>query len=154
MGRAVLHRSWQRAGVFALFAALFLSIPNPTLAWGRGGHRLIVNKAVETLPADVRSFFEANRALLSQHVTDPLDAIVKSPAERHNHFILLDKYGRFPFEALPRNYKAAVTKRRTFPLGWLDLSWAFPLAFSISEPSLISQISERFLLSLWLLEEF
>ena len=110
MGRAVLHRSWQRAGVFALFAALFLSLPDSTLAWGRGGHRLIVNKAVETLPADIRPFFEANRALLSQHVTDPLDAIAKSPAERHNHFILLDKYGRFPFEALPRNYKAAVAK--------------------------------------------
>jgi len=48
---------------------------------------------------------------------DPLSARYRSsgrhretPAERHNHFILLDKYGRFPFEALPRNYKAAVTK--------------------------------------------
>jgi hypothetical protein len=30
--------------------------------------------------------------------------------ERHNHFILLDKFGRFQFEALPRNYKSAVTK--------------------------------------------
>ncbi|PYU88067.1 MAG: hypothetical protein DMG51_00335 [Acidobacteria bacterium] len=69
-----------------------------------------MNKAIDTLPQDIRPFFESNLALLSQHVTDPLDAIAKSPAERHNHFILLDKYGRFPFEALPRNYKAAVTK--------------------------------------------
>jgi hypothetical protein len=45
-----------------------------------------------------------------QHVTDPLDAIAKAPAERRNHFIALDKYGRFPFDALPRNYKAALTK--------------------------------------------
>jgi hypothetical protein len=97
----------------ALFATALLHCflaPSQCFAWGRNGHRLVVNKAVETLPADIRPFFEANRALLSQHVTDPLDAITKSPAERHNHFILLDKYGRFPFEALPRSYKAAVTK--------------------------------------------
>ncbi len=29
--------------------------------------------------------------------------------QRH-HYLYLDKYGRFPFEALPRNYKAAVAK--------------------------------------------
>jgi hypothetical protein len=92
---------------------LCLLAPSPCLGWGRNGHRLVVNKAVDTLgalPQEFRGFFEANRALLVQHVTDPLDAIAKNPAERHNHFILLDKYGRFPFEALPRNYKAAVTK--------------------------------------------
>ena len=89
---------------------LFLSLPRDSRAWGRNGHRLVVHRAIETMPQDIRPFFESNLALLSQHVTDPLDAIAKSPAERHNHFILLDKYGRFPFEALPRNYKAAVTK--------------------------------------------
>jgi len=89
---------------------LFLSLPQNSRAWGKNGHRLVVRKATETLPQDIRPFFESNLALLAQHVTDPLDAIAKSPLERHNHFILLDKYGRFPFEALPRNYKAAVTK--------------------------------------------
>ncbi len=95
-----------------IVAALTVTVLIPTsgYAWGRSGHRLVVNKAVDTLPSDIRSFFESNLALLSQHVTDPLDAIIKSPAERHNHFILLDKYGRFPFETLPRNYKAALTK--------------------------------------------
>jgi hypothetical protein len=89
---------------------LFLVFPQNSRAWGKNGHRLVVTKAIDTLPQDVRPFFESNLALLSQHVTDPLDAIAKSPAERHNHFIALDKYGRFPFEALPRDYKAAVTK--------------------------------------------
>jgi hypothetical protein len=45
-----------------------------------------------------------------QHVTDPLDALAKSPAERRSEYIALDKYGRFPFEGLPRSYKSAVTK--------------------------------------------
>jgi hypothetical protein len=100
----------QRRSAFVLCALLCLLLPDHSFAWGRSAHRLVVTKAVETLPADIRPFFEAHRAILSQHVTDPLDAIAKTPAERHNHFILLDKYGRFPFEALPRSYKAAVTK--------------------------------------------
>jgi hypothetical protein len=91
-------------------AAVLAAFPRPTQAWGRNAQRLIVNKAVDTLPADIRSFFEANRGSLMQHVTAPLDILAKSPTERRNQFIALDKYGRFPFEALPRQYKAALTK--------------------------------------------
>jgi len=105
-----LHHACRRAGVALACLALCLAWPHDSRAWGKNGHRLVVNKAIDTLPLEIRSFFESNLALLSQHVTDPLDAISKTPAERHNHFILLDKYGRFPFEALPRDYKAAVTK--------------------------------------------
>lgn len=99
-----------RSIVIFMAAALFAASPRCAQAWGRNAHRLILNKAVDTLPADFRAFFEANRSSLVQHVTDPLDALAKTPAERRNHFIALDKYGRFPFEALPRSYKAAVTK--------------------------------------------
>jgi hypothetical protein len=81
-----------------------------TVAWGTNAQKIVVNKAVDTLPPDVRSFFDANRAFLVQHVTDPLDAEAKTPSEKHNHFLYLDKYGRFPFTALPRTYKAAVGK--------------------------------------------
>ena len=96
----------------AVFTAVtaFLMLPLSAMAWGRNAHRLIINKAVDTLPADIRPFFEANRGFLMQHVTDPLDALAKNPAERRNNFIALDKYGRFPFQALPRSYKAAVAK--------------------------------------------
>jgi hypothetical protein len=62
------------------------------------------------LPANLRPFFDENRAFLSLHVADPLDAEAKTPTERHNHFIYLDKYGRFPYTTLPRVYKAAVSK--------------------------------------------
>src|SRR5436305_15117225 len=95
----------------ALTAAVtaFAVFPGSAMAWGRNAHRLIVNKAVDTLPADIRPFFEANRGFLMQPVTDPLDALAKNPSERRNNFIPLDKYGRFPFLALPRSYKPAVT---------------------------------------------
>jgi hypothetical protein len=98
--------------VVILFAgvAIFVCFPRCAHAWGRNGQRLIANKAIDTLPADLRYFFDANRALLVQHVTDPFDAVTKTPAERRNHFIALDKYGRFPFESLPRDYKTAVAK--------------------------------------------
>lgn len=93
-----------------LAAIAFAASPRCAQAWGRNAHRLIINKAVDTLPADARPFFEASRSFLAQHVTDPLDALARNPAEKRNDFIALDKYGRFPFEALPRSYKAAATK--------------------------------------------
>jgi hypothetical protein len=84
--------------------------PGQAFAWGANAQKIVVNKAVDTLPLDVRAFFDANRAFLVLHVTDPLEAETKTPSEKHNHFIYLDKYGRFPFTTLPRVYKTAVTK--------------------------------------------
>ncbi len=113
MGRGFITWAGPRTGAIILFTVLCLLFPDHSFAWGRNGQRLVVNKAIDTLealPPEFRGFFESSRAVLAQHVTDPLDAIAKSPTERRNHFILLDKYGRFPFEALPRSYKAAVTK--------------------------------------------
>src|SRR5438874_12611220 len=97
MGRAVIRRTWRRKSALALCAALGLSLPDHAFAWGKNGHRLVVNKAIVTLPQDIRPFFESNLSLLSQHGTDLLDAIVNSSSERHNRFILLDRYGRLPF---------------------------------------------------------
>ena len=104
------HNQRCRHAVLAFGIVSFLFLPQNSWAWGRNAHRLIINKAVDTLPGDVRAFFEAGRGSLLQHVTDPLDALAKNPTDRRNTFIALDKYGRFPFEALPRSYKAAVTK--------------------------------------------
>ncbi len=96
-------------------ALLFLTIvdlcfPVAGFAWGTNAQRLIVNHAVDTLPYELRPFFEANRNFLIQHVNDPLLQLDKHPNERQNHFIELDKYGKFPFDALPRNYKSALSK--------------------------------------------
>jgi hypothetical protein len=100
---------WQAIILLAVLSggALF---PGQALAWSGNGQKLVVNKAIDTLPPDIRTFFEANRSFIILHVTDPLDAEAKTPAEKHNHYLYLDKYGRFPYELLPRGYKAAVTK--------------------------------------------
>lgn len=91
-------------------AALFFFTPDAAFAWGNNAQRLIINHAVDTLPPEARGFFEANRNYFIQHVNDTMNLVDKNPAERNNHFIELDKYGKFPFDALPRSYQAAIAK--------------------------------------------
>ena len=86
-------------------------LPLDARGWGPSGHRLIASKAVETLPPELSAFFEASRNALARHCTEPLDWLAKNPAgEKPNQYILLDRYGAFPFETLPRDYQAAVKK--------------------------------------------
>jgi hypothetical protein len=97
------------AALAALLCAA-LAMPAPSFAWGGNADRLITNKAVDSLPAEMRPFFEANRQYFVLHASDPLELLAKNPNERHNQFIRLDHYGQFPFTTLPRDYKFAVGK--------------------------------------------
>src|SRR5260370_19440754 len=128
---------------FVVLACVGALLPPCAEAWGRNGHRLVVNKAIETLPERLpqgfREFFEANRGFLLQHVTDPLDAISKAPAKRRNHFILLEKYGLFPFEALPRDYKSAVTK---FTKAKLDANGLVPWQIGVYSKKLTEALKD------------
>ncbi|HYL69490.1 MAG TPA: hypothetical protein VEX69_10010 [Candidatus Limnocylindria bacterium] len=111
------------------FSLLLVLIALPSsFGWGDNAERLITSKAVETLPDDIESFFQANRQFLVQHVTDADEAQSKSASEQHNEFIQLDHYGTFPFTALPRTYNAAVSKytRRTLEIYGL-LPWQIGL---------------------------
>ena len=60
-----------------------------------------MDKAVDTLPAEMLPFFQANRQFLVQHVADAAASEAKNPAERRNDFIQLDHYGQFPFASFP-----------------------------------------------------
>lgn len=92
----------------ALFAFL---LPLQTFAWGPNAERLIANRAVETLPPDLRPFFEANRDFITRHAADSVESLNKNPgAESRNQVLYLDRYGQYPFGALPRKYEAAVAK--------------------------------------------
>jgi hypothetical protein len=95
----------------AILALLALSAPVLTQAWGPNSERLIASKGVDTLPVEIQPFFEANRDYIVKHSSDPFDWLEKTPlTERPNHLLLLERYGKFPYSALPRDYKAAVTK--------------------------------------------
>jgi len=103
-------RSSRVSVAVALVVAGLCLLPSCAMAWGNNAQRLIINHAVDTLPPEVRAFFDANRNYLVQHVNDPLTRVDQHPHERENHFVELDRYGKFPYEALPRNYRAAVDK--------------------------------------------
>jgi len=100
----LLRTCWEFIALSICFAAL----PSAAAAWGDNAQRLIINHAVDSLPYDLRFYFEANRTFLVAHVNDPLSLIDQHPSARNNFFIELDKYGKFPFDKLPRNYKSAV----------------------------------------------
>ncbi len=104
-----MFRRVQLCAVFGLALGLALA-PQPARAWGRNANRLILNRAIDTLPPELRQFFDANRAILLKHVNDPFENVGKPNGDHKNQFLYLEKYGRFPFDALPRSYRAAVAK--------------------------------------------
>ena len=125
----------------AVLAAVFLAAPELARAWGANALRLIANKAVEILPPDIRGFFEANRDFLSRHVSEPLDLLAKNPlTERRNHFLYLDHYGKFPFDSLPRNYKAAVAK---FTKTKLEASGVLPWQIGVYSQKLTAALRDH-----------
>src|ERR1700694_1268026 len=98
---------WVAPGTAAVAITIFV-YPPPAGAWGANAERLVSNKAVDTLPPEIRGFFEANRDWLGRHVSEPLDWLVKKTlTERPNHFLYLHRDGKVPFDFLPRDFKAA-----------------------------------------------
>ncbi len=128
-------------GCAVVIAAAVLLAPANALGWGPNGHRLITNKAVETLPPELRPFFETNREAIVRHSTDPLDWLAKNPTtERRNHYLMLDRYGRFPFDSLPRSYKAALSK---FGKSKLDANGLLPWQIGVYSEKLTNAFRAR-----------
>jgi len=98
-----------RAAVAAVLAGILAASP-AAMAWGTNGDKLIANKAVDVLPDEIRSYFEANRGYLMQHVNDPFEAAKKNPLLARNAYIRFEHYGTFPYSTLPRVYKVALEK--------------------------------------------
>ncbi len=93
---------------FLMFAASAgLMTGTAAYAWGPTAHRLTNRWAIETLPPEIRGFFEANRQFLVDHSNDVDAAMAKDPFERKRHYIYLDKYGIFPYPTLPHSFKGA-----------------------------------------------
>jgi len=100
----MLRRAW------VSLLALVLVFAPCAFAWGPNAERIVANKAVDTLPPEMGTFFDANRRFFVQHVTDSDLTATSDSADQRNNFISLDHYGTFPFAALPRDYADAVRK--------------------------------------------
>ena len=88
--------------------ALWLTSTGSALAWGPTVHDIVNTWAIYTLPPEIRPFFENNRQFLVEHANDPDEWIKKDRYERKRHYIYLDKYGVFPYPALPHVYQRAM----------------------------------------------
>jgi subtilisin family serine protease len=79
-------------------------------AWGEKGHETTNSIAIGALPSPLKEFYTVNLPYIVQHAMDADNAKVNDPAEGPRHFIDFDEYGKYPFQDLPEDYKAAVKK--------------------------------------------
>jgi hypothetical protein len=103
----------RRALPVVVVAAALAVVPVRVAAWGFPAHRHVADRMVALLPAELRPFFESRRAFIAERSVDPdLWRTVGWEDEPPNHFLDLDHepYGRYPFDALPREYDRAVEK--------------------------------------------
>jgi hypothetical protein len=91
--------------------ALLAATAQPVSAWGFEAHKLIVDRAINLLPAEIRPFFEKFRVTVVEHAIDPdLWRTAGWEEESNRHFLDADAYGPYPFKDLPHDYDAAVKK--------------------------------------------
>src|SRR5438105_6333465 len=100
----------------ALLAALLA--PSRAWAWGFTGHRLIMSRAIDLLPPQLKPFFEHYRTEVVVRAIDPDLWRSVGWDEDPNHYVNLGakEYGAYPFTELPRDYEAAVEKFGTATL--------------------------------------
>ena len=86
--------------------------PAPAAAWGFAGHQLIMTRAIELLPAELRPLFDRYRDEIVIRVKDPDLWRNAGWEDDPNHFVNfgMKELGEYPFTALPREYGAALEK--------------------------------------------
>lgn len=97
----------------ALVLALCLLVPASADAWGFPAHKTIADRFIALLPEPLRPLFEKHRAFIIERSVDPdMWRNAGFDSEPPNHFLDMDHkaFGPYPFEALPREYGAAVQK--------------------------------------------
>jgi hypothetical protein len=84
----------------------------PAQAWGFAGHKLIMRRAIDLLPPEIKPFFDHFRDEIVVRATDPDLWRNVGWDDDANHFFDfgVKEYGPDPFTALPREYGAAVEK--------------------------------------------
>jgi hypothetical protein len=89
-----------------------IATPDAAWAWGYTGHRLIMRRAIELLPPELKPLFERYRDEIIVRVVDPDQWRLVGWDEDPNHFLDFGvaEYGKPPFAALPRDYGQALQK--------------------------------------------
>ena len=95
-----------------IFSSVIFFIPNaePAYSWGFFAHQKINRMAVFTLPDEMIGFYKKHIEYISQHAVDPDKRRNVSVDEASRHYIDIDRYGKYPFDSVPKFWKAAVKK--------------------------------------------
>jgi hypothetical protein len=96
-----------------IIAILIFFIPDykePAYSWGFFAHQKINRMAVFTLPDGMIGFYKKHIEYISQHAVDPDRRRNVNADEAPRHFIDIDRYGKYPFDSVPKYWKAAVKK--------------------------------------------
>jgi len=94
-------------------AALAIAMwPSPAQAWGFAAHKLIMRRAIDLLPSELKPLFIAHRDEIVVRVTDPDTWRNVGWPDDPNHFLDfgVKEYGAYPFAELPHDYSAALEK--------------------------------------------
>ncbi len=89
---------------------LCMLVPKPANSWGFFAHQKINYYAVFLLPPEMLVYFKANIIFLTDHAVDPDKRRFSMAAEAPRHYIDIDHYGAYPFDALPRKWDEAIKK--------------------------------------------
>src|SRR3989449_2832843 len=84
-------------------------------------------------------FFQAEDGIRDVAVTG-VQTCALPISERRNRILLLDRYGRFPFESLPRDYKAALAK---FGKARLEANGVLPWQIGVYNEKLTNALRTR-----------
>ena len=109
-----MHKFRLHACMAALGGILLLAFIQTD--WGFFGHRRINRMAVFTLPKPMMVFYKKHIEYLTEHAVDPDKRRYATPHEAVRHYIDLDQWGNYPFEAVPRNWVDAL-------MHYTDIFW-------------------------------
>lgn len=93
-----------------LLLSLCFVLYQTSFCWGFYGHQKINYYAVFLLPPEMMAFYKPNIQFLSEHAVDPDKRRYAVAEEGSRHYIDIDHYGIYPFDALPRKWEDAVAK--------------------------------------------
>lgn len=138
----------KRLFLSALLISLLLH-SMPAYCWGFYGHRRINFFAVFLLPPEMLAFYKPHIQYIEEHAVDPDKRRYAIPVEGPRHYIDLDRYGNYPFDSLPRQWKKAVEKFGEDSLQahgvapwWIQtMLWRLTEAFRQKDPARILKLS-------------
>src|SRR5262245_16722049 len=81
-----------------------------SFCWGFFAHRKINYYAIFLLPPEMLVLYKPHASFLEEHAIDPDKRRYILADEGPRHYIDIDKYGKYPYDSLPRKWNDAVKK--------------------------------------------